>query len=97
MRAEIEKFFKQGGPNPEDNLLKNLKDRLQSSFGEEFYPLIDTNLFTIESDYVLRIECKPSDTEVFLNSNREFYVRTNPATDRLEGKNLTEYVKRRFL
>ena len=28
---------------------------------------------------------------------KDFYVRTNPATDRLEGEELVEYVKKRFI
>jgi predicted HTH transcriptional regulator len=95
LKDEMEKFFKQGSPNPIDNIQKHLKDLIKSRIGEEFYPLIDSNLISIKSDYILRVKCEPSDKEVFVNQ-KEFYVRTNPATDRLEGQNLSEYIKRRF-
>ena len=95
MKDEMEKFFKQGGPDLEDNLMKHLKNLLKARIGEEFYPYVDTELVPIESDYVLKVDCKPSDKEVFV-SQKEFYVRTNPATDRLEGRTQSEYIKRRF-
>jgi len=44
---------------------------------------------------VFRVNCAPSDIEVFVDG-KDFYVRTNPATDKLDGPKLLEYVKQRF-
>ena len=56
---------------------------------------MNANLVKFENKKILRVECKPSDKEVFLN-DRDFYVRTNPATDKLEGSAQIEYIRSRF-
>jgi hypothetical protein len=92
MKFEIDKFFKQS----EDKLMQHVKNILKDYIGEPFYPFIDAQLVAIDSDYVLWINCKPSDKEVFVKG-KDFYVRTHPATDKLEGQKAIEYIKRRFL
>ena len=88
--VEIEKFHK-----TDDQFLKHLKNLIKRSIGEEFYTLIDVNLIKINGKSVALIETGESDSEVFLNKE-EFFVRTNPATDKLEGPKLLEYCKKRF-
>jgi hypothetical protein len=83
-------FFKSN-----DKYLLHFKNALNTKIGSEFYPLIDFDLFQVLDRHVLRIDCKPSQKACFFDGN-EFYVRTNPATDKLEGRQLIEYVKRRF-
>lgn len=83
-------FFKSN-----DKYLLNFKNALNTKIGSEFYPLIDFDLFQVLDKHVLRVDCKPSQKACFYDGN-EFYVRTNPATDKLEGRQLIEYVKRRF-
>ncbi|WP_066757901.1 RNA-binding domain-containing protein [Crocinitomix algicola] len=83
-------FFKSN-----DKYLLNFKNALNTKIGSEFYPLIDFDLFQVLDKHVLRVTCKPSKKACFYDGN-EFYVRTNPATDKLEGRQLIEYVKRRF-
>jgi hypothetical protein len=95
MKFEMEKFFKQGGNDLGDNLMKHVKNIIKEKIGEEFYPLIDAELVPIDDDYVLWIKCTASDREVFVNKN-DFYVRTHPATDKLEGKKLLDYIEIRF-
>lgn len=68
---------------------------MNSKIGSEFYPLIDFDLFQVLDKQVLRVDCTLSQKACFYDGN-EFYVRTNPATDKLEGRQLIEYVKRRF-
>jgi len=41
------------------------------------------------------VYCKPSDKAFFLDG-KEFYYRTDPATKKLEGEELLEYIERRF-
>ena len=88
---EIEKFHKDN-----DKFLLHLKNLIKRSIGQEFYTLIDTNLIKIESKLVAVVDVVPSDTEVYLDG-KEFFVRSNPSTDKLEGRKLVEYIKRRFL
>lgn len=91
IEVEIEKFYK----GNRDKFLLNFKDHLRQKIGPEFYPLIDHSLVAIDGVTILRVSCKESSKEVFLD-NKDFYVRTNPATDRLEGKDLADYIRQRF-
>jgi len=88
--GEIEKFHKNT-----DKFLLHFKNLLKSKIGEQFYPFIDNRLVKVNDVNVLLVECKPSQTPCFLDS-KDFYVRTNPATDKLDGPKLVEYVKHRF-
>ena len=87
---EIDKFYKNL-----DKFLLHFKDLLKSRIGEEFYPFIEYNPVKIEGKNILLVECKESHSPCYLD-NAEFYVRTNPATDKLEGPKLVEYVKNHF-
>lgn len=78
-----------------DKYLLNFKNALNSKIGAEFYPLIDYDIHTVLGKKVLLVECKPSSEPCFYE-DVEFFVRTNPATDKLEGKKQNEYIKKRF-
>jgi hypothetical protein len=95
LNHEMETFFKQGGKDLSDNLMKHVKNILKDYIGEEFYPYIDSKLFVIDNKNVLWIKCKPSDKAVFIKKI-DFYVRTNPSTDKLVGEKQHEYIMRRF-
>lgn len=49
----------------------------------------------LEKNHVLEVECKPSKSPCFLDGTT-FYVRTNPATDKLEGIKLADYLRNHF-
>jgi hypothetical protein len=91
IRKDMESFFK----GNRDDLLKHFKNILRRSIGETFYPIIDYDTVEVEGELVLRVDCLPSDKECFIDST-EFYVRTNPATDKLEGQKMIEYIRLRF-
>ena len=91
VEEEINKFHKS-----EDKYLLHFKSLFKRSIGEEFYSLYETQLINIDNRIVMRIDVLPSDKEVFLDG-KEFFVRTNPSTDKLEGMKLLEYCKRRFI
>ena len=78
-----------------DKYLHNFKNAINSKIGSEFYSLIDYDLFNITGHHVLRVECKAASKACFYNGT-EFFVRTNPATDKLEGAKLIDYIKERF-
>ena len=78
-----------------DEFLKHFKNRFKSRIGEQFYPIVEYGIVDVGEKAVFRVNCKPSDIEVFVDG-KDFYVRTNPATDRLDGPKLLEYVKQRF-
>ncbi len=91
LRRDLEAFFK----GSRDALLRHLKNLLQRSIGETFYPLVDYTLVDVNGEPILRIDCRPSDKECFLDG-AEFYVRMNPATDQLQGQKMLAYIRSRF-
>ena len=81
--------------NNSDKFLLHVKNRVKDRIGEQFYPYINIQLVQIDSQHILKVECKPSVEPCFLDG-KEFYVRTNPATDKLEGKKQYDYIKYHF-
>ena len=79
----------------DDDYLLRIKNEIKSKIGEDFYSFINYGIFIVDKLKILKIECKPSNEPCFLE-DKEFYVRTNPATDRLEGKKQVSYIKERF-
>jgi hypothetical protein len=88
---EIEKLHK----SSRDEFLKHFKNRFKTRIGEQFYPRVSYGIVEVDGTSVFRVNCVPSDIEVFVDE-KDFYVRTNPATDKLDGPKLLEYVKHRF-
>ena len=81
--------------NSTDKYKLNFKNALSTKIGSEFYSLIDYDLYSVAGKLVLKVYCKPSPDPCFYDQT-EFYVRTNPATDKLEGKKQVDYIKTRF-
>ena len=77
-----------------DKFLLHFKNLIRSNIGEKFYPLLEYNLIPIDTKRVLRIDCRRSDCPCFIGE--DFYVRTNPATDKIAGETMMQYVLTRF-
>lgn len=88
---EVNKFHK----GLLDNFLLHIKNNIQNRIGEAFYPFIDHTIEELNGRKVLMFNCKRSKKPCYLDQ-KEFYVRTNPATDKLEGPKLVEYVRNHF-
>ena len=88
---EINKFHR----SSTDKFLLHFKNRIKTRIGEPFYPYFEYKPVKIDDSQILIVKCKASQSPCFLDS-AEFYVRTNPATDKLEGPKLVEYVKHHF-
>lgn len=91
LQNEIDKLHKQS----EDRFLLHFKNLIKRSIGEHCYPLVNYRLVTVDGKLVLLVECKQSDEPFYLD-RKDFYVRTNPATDLLEGPTMVQYIKKRF-
>ena len=91
LEAEIEKFYK----GIDDGFLKHVKNSIKNRIGEQYYPFVSYAMLEIGGSKVLVFDCTSSNTPCFLDEN-VFYVRTNPATDKLEGRKLSEYLKNHF-
>ena len=90
IQGEIQKYYKN-----DDKFLLHLKNLIKSSIGENFYPFVDYRFVDIESCKILLIECQPSDKPCYFES-KDFYVRINPATDKLEGPKMVDYIQSHF-
>ncbi|WP_446010115.1 RNA-binding domain-containing protein [Candidatus Electrothrix sp.] len=88
---EINKFYK----GNKDKFFLHVKNLIKKRIGEEFYPFIEYELIKVKQKDILVVSCKGSNSPCYLD-NAEFYVRTNPATDKLDGPKLVEYVKNHF-
>jgi predicted HTH transcriptional regulator len=90
IQEEIKKCYRN-----DDKFLLHFKNLIKTAIGESFYPFIDYRLVDIENCKILRIDCAPSNVPCYFES-KEFYVRTNPATDKLEGPKMVDYIQRHF-
>jgi hypothetical protein len=81
--------------NSIDKMLLHFKNIFKNRIGEQFYPYIETRIILIDSCYILIVKCDRSKTEAYVD-DKDFYVRTNPATDKLEGPKVIEYIKNHF-
>ena len=90
MDEEIKKFYKN-----DDKYLLNFKNHIKSKVGEGFYPLLDYKLIEVDGKRVLRVNCGMAATPCFLDDT-DFYVRSGPSTDKLEGRTQHEYIQERF-
>jgi hypothetical protein len=88
--GEIDKFHKNL-----DKFLLHFKNALKTRIGEQFYPFIDHRLVKVDSKHVLYVNCKESTDPVYVDGN-DFYVRTNPATDKLDGPKMVSYINNHF-
>ncbi|MDM8542874.1 putative DNA binding domain-containing protein [Desulfococcaceae bacterium HSG9] len=90
IESEIKKFHKNT-----DKFLLHFKNLIKTRIGEGFYPFIEYKPIKVDGKCILMVECKGSPSPCYLD-NADFYVRTNPATDKLEGPKLVEYVNNHF-
>ena len=81
--------------NSNDSYLLHFRNTINNKIGPEFYPHIDYEIVKVLGKLILRVVCKPSRKPCFFDK-KEFFVRTNPATDRLEGQQLLEYIDHHF-
>lgn len=88
--GEIEKFYQN-----QDKYLLNFKNHLKTKIGAGFYPLVDYSVVSLDGVSVLHVSCVAATSPCFLEE-KEFYVRSGPSTDLLEGKKQHEYIKARF-
>lgn len=97
-KNEVIGLDKEGFQN-EDKMLLHLNNMIKDNIGSIFSNSIKEQVIDFSDKRILKIECLPSNKPVFLKNSdngEEFYIRTNPASELLNGNKLIEYVKRRF-
>lgn len=90
IETEVEKLHK----GSKDKFLLYFKDLIREHIGLDFDPFIDFALVPVDGKTILRVDCKEGANPCFIGNT--FYVRTNPATDVLEGHKLIQYISIRF-
>ena len=92
LESEIYHFYKK---DPEEGILKHLRNLIVERIGADNYTYIDYRISRVSSKKILRITCQTSEQPVFVD-DKDFYVRTNPATDKLEGLKVLNYIQTKF-
>jgi ATP-dependent Lon protease len=88
---EIDQF-----PN-EDKYLLHFGHLLTEKIGKQHIDQIQSDLKEMGGKKILRVDCKPSSTPVFLKDNgEEFYIRNGPSSVLLATSEVLEYSKKHF-
>ena len=92
LSEEIELFHK----NTVDNLLKHFKNKINHRI-KGFDDFISYKAVTIKNKTIIEVttKAKKDGLGCFLDG-KDFYIRRNPGTDKLEGKDLVEYCDKHF-
>ena len=80
--------------NSTDKFLLKLKNMIKERIGEDYYPFINSSVISVLGKEIAKVDCEPSKKPCFLDG-RDYYVRTNPGTDKLEGQTLMNYITNR--
>jgi len=78
-----------------DAYLLHLHNLIKDYIGLSLDPLIEPKIINILGKKILIVDCKRSGKEVF-TKDKEFYYRSTPATEKLEGPELLDYINNHF-
>ena len=81
-----------------DALSLHFTNLIRHRIGNEYLPFIRFEIFPINDKHVLKIDCDKSNRHVFLKDGdeEEFYVRNGPASVKLSGNALVDYISHKF-
>ena len=87
----------------EDEMTRALKDLIRRRIGASIFKWLTISFTDFRNTRILRVDCEPADEEVWLKGGKsgtsnqeEFFLRTPAATDPLDGRELVNYIQRRF-
>ncbi|PWL25025.1 MAG: hypothetical protein DCO98_01215 [Altererythrobacter sp. XM-24bin4] len=94
INQEMKSLYKKS----KDEYLKKIRNLVVNHIGKEVLNLVDWKMHDIDGKSIVRFLVKSSSQAIWLkwNNASEFYIRTNPATDRLDGKEMVAYINQRF-
>lgn len=87
---EIKKLHKN-----DDKFSLHLKNLIKDRLGSGALTQVNHRVINFNGSKIVVIECPKSEKETWLDK-REFYVRSHPSTDRLDGPELLQYCRERF-
>lgn len=88
---EIQNYFK----NSEDKYLLYIKDKIKTKIGIEFIKYIKYRIVSIQERKILFFEIERSKIPCCYEE-KDFYIRVNPATEKIAGKKLIEYLFNKY-
>ncbi len=81
----------------DDKYLLHVGNLINEKIGKQYLGLIKYELKAVNGKKILRVDCQPSSTPVFLKNNtEEFYVRNGPSSVLLSTSQFHEYAKKHF-
>ncbi len=82
----------------DDKVALHFTNLIKSYIGNEFLPFIKFEIVQIKDKKIILVICGESQKRVFLKSGgeEEFYVRNGPASIKLEGSSLVDYIQHKF-
>jgi hypothetical protein len=81
--------------NPLDSFLNFIKDKLKTRVGRDDMQFINWRYVEIDGKKILRIICEPAPKPVLLDGEH-LAVRFSPAVEILTGKEMLDYIEKRF-
>ena len=78
-----------------DKFQLHLKTLIKENIGLGSSNFINLELKTVNDKEIIHVSCKKSDEPIYIY-DKDFYIRTGPATDKLEGRELVNYTTSRF-
>ena len=78
-----------------DKFQLHLKTLIKENIGLGSSNYINLELKKVNDKAIIHVICKKSDEPVYIK-DKDFYIRTGPATDKLEGRELVNYTTSRF-
>ena len=81
-----------------DNYLLHFGNLVNDKVGKQYTDQIRWNLKEIQDKKILRVDCSPSSTPVFLKAKdgEEFYIRSGPSSVQLSPSEVLDYSKKHF-
>jgi len=81
-----------------DNFYRHFTNLVKSQIGTEYLPFIRSKIIPLEDKTILKVNCNPSNKEVFLKNenNEEFFIRAGATSVKLTGSKLIDYVNQKF-
>ena len=78
-----------------DDYLKHFHNLIKDFIGMGFAHLIKPKIVEMHNNKIFLVRCDASEKEVF-TKEKEFFYRSTPATEKLEGPELLEYINAHF-
>ena len=81
-----------------DKFNLHLINIIKQNLGKKFLNKMHIELIKSKNKTIAKIDCRSSNEPIFLKEDKEekFYIRTGPASTEISGKDLLDYVKKRF-